>query len=281
MRPLDPAAAAALDCKIAIGEREYARATKVAMSASAPIAENFICLAQAQILAGDLDTAMTTAKKAMELAPIDLREFGGFSLYAETFLYRGRFAEYLDLLRNKPSRQRSLAVMWWKHDANVGETSPVGTGMRMPPIGAATWIVLEQLRGKDAVEVYRDYPEVEVQHFGYGLSAETRGDLDTAIERYRNGLAVASKGDMRMLLGHHLARVLDKRHDVASGDLEGATRACEEVIAPRMYQGYRALLLPDCLLWSGRGKQLLDQWTGEFAHPAVVEAKSQLGAVPN
>jgi tetratricopeptide (TPR) repeat protein len=267
LRPLDPASASALDCKIAIAERRYVDATKIAVPAQ-PIAENHICLAQAQILAGQLDAAMTTAKRAMELTPIDLREFGGFSLYAELFLYRGRFAEYLDLLRNKPSRQRSLAVMLWKHDPNVGQTTPVGTGMRMPPLGAAAWIILNHLKGVDVIDVYRDYPEAEVQDFGFGLWAESRGELDVAIDRYRKGLAAPAKGDLRMLLGHHLARVLHQR-----GDAKGVAEACSEVITPRVYQGYRALLLPDCLLWTGQGKQLVDAWTGEFAHPAVVEAR--------
>jgi tetratricopeptide (TPR) repeat protein/predicted Ser/Thr protein kinase len=268
LRPIDPAAASALDCKILIADRRYADAAKIAVPADS-IAENYICLAQAQILAGELDAAMVTAKRAMELTPIDLREFGGFSLYAELFLYRGKFAEYLDLLRNKPSRQRSLAVMLWKHDPNVGQTTPVGTGMRMPPLGAAAWIILNQLKGVDVVDVYRNYPETEVQHYGFGLWAEARGDLDAAIDRYRKGLAVPAKGDIRMLLGHHLARILHQR-----GDAAGTAEACSEVIAPRVYQAYRALLLPDCLLWTGNAKQLVDTWTGELQHPAVVEARA-------
>jgi tetratricopeptide (TPR) repeat protein len=270
MRPLDPAAAAALDCKIAVGERRYADAAAVARKNVTPIAENFICLAQAQALAGDLDAGMATAKQAMDLTPIDLREFGGFSLYAEFFLYRGRVKEYLDLLRGKPSRQRSLTVMSWMLDTNVGDTSPIGTGMRMPPIGAATWIILNHIKGIDVIDVYRDYPEAEVKHYGYGLWAETRGDTAKAIEHYEAGLAVPSKGDMRMLFGHHLARVLYKQ-----GDPIRAKAACMEVIAPRLYQGYRALLLPDCLVWSGMEKQLLDAWTGEFEHPAVIEARKK------
>jgi tetratricopeptide (TPR) repeat protein/predicted Ser/Thr protein kinase len=274
MRPLDPPAAAALDCRIAIGERRYADAVKLAMSPT-PIAENYICLAQAQILAGDLDAAMTTAKRAMELSPIDLREFGGFSLYAELYLYRGRFREYLDLLRNKPSRQNTLARILWNKDPQVNHTAPDGKGMRLPPLGAATWLLWQQLRQVDPVETYREYPEIEIRHYGFGIWAEARGDLDAAVDHYRKGLAAPSKGDLRLLFGHHLARILYTR-----GDPAGAAAACQEVIAPRAYQVYRALLLPDCLLWSGQEKRLVETWQGELDHPAVVEARRRLAAHP-
>jgi len=269
MRRLDPAAAAALDCKIAIGERRYTDAIKAAMTAS-PVAENYICLAQAQILTGALDAAMATAKRAMELTPIDLREFGGFSLYAELFLYRGRFAQYLDLVRSKPSRQNTLARILWNRDPKVNHTAPDGKGMRLPPLGAATWLLWQQLQNLDPIETYRDYPEVEIRHYGFGIAAEARGDRAAAIDHYRKGLAVPSKGDLRLLFGHHLARVLD-----AQGDRAGATAACQEVIAPRVYQIYRALLLPDCLVWSGQEKRLVEMWQGEFDHPAVARARAQ------
>ena len=77
-----------------------------------------------------------------------------------------------------------------------------------------------------------------------------------------------------MLAAHHLARAL---HD--SGDHAGAAAACEEVLAPRVYQGYRALLLPDCQLWSedpAQWKRLLATWRGTFEHPAVVEARRRV-----
>jgi hypothetical protein len=206
----------------------------------------------------------------MEINPIDLREFGGFSTYAEHFLYSGKLDQYLDLVRNKPSRQRSLALMLWKHDTNVGDTTPIGPGMRMPPIGAATWLIRSNLNGKDDVDVYRDYPEVEVRYYGTGLAAETTGDLPAAIESYKHALEVPAKGDLRMLVGHALARVYHQLGKPAE-----AKEACLEVIAPRMYQTYRALLLPDCLLWSGEAAKLVALWKdATFELPSVKEARS-------
>ena len=231
----------------------------------------YICLAQAQILAGDFTNAITTAKQAMELSPIDLREFGGFSIYAELCLYEGRFDEYLDLIRSKPSRQATLSRLLWKKDLTVEHTAPDGIGMRLPPLGAAVWLIWQNLLGNDPVETYRNYPETEIRHFGFGLWAESRGDIELAIDHYRKGLAVPSKGDLRMMFGHHLARVLTSK-----GDRAGATEACQEVIAPRMYQVYRALLLPDCLVWSGREKELVSMWKGTFEHPAVAHARMKI-----
>jgi hypothetical protein len=226
-----------------------------------------LCLAQAQILERKYDVATITAKAAFDLWPIDMREWGGFAQYAELLLYRGKLDDYLALLRNKPSRQRALAVMYWRPETETNETQPSGPGMRMPPLGAATWILQEALHGRDTLNVYGNYPEPEVREWGLGLWAEKRGDLAAAAEHFKKALEVPAKGDMRMMLSHALARVLQ-----ASGDAQGARTSCEEVIAPRLYDAYRAVLLPDCLLWSGRGKELLDAWRG-FDHPAVVEAK--------
>lgn len=77
-----------------------------------------------------------------------------------------------------------------------------------------------------------------------------------------------------MLSAHHLARVLR-----ASGDQQRAAEACREVLAPRMYMPYRAVVWPDCMLWSNdraNWKLLVETWQGDFAHPAVAEARERL-----
>jgi tetratricopeptide (TPR) repeat protein len=277
MRTVDPSSAGALDCKIAIGERRYADAEKIAAAAIAahpPIAESYICLSHARTLQGRLDEAADAAERAFGEWPIDLREWGGFATHAETLLYRGQLDEYLDLVRDKPSRQRTLALAMWRPTPTLSETTPVGSGMRMPPLGAVTWILCGWLQKRDEAAVYTAYPEPEVAAYGKGLWAETRGDNTAAIAHYRDALAVPSKGDVRMLVAHHLARVLTK-----TGDAAGAKAACDDVISPRFYQPYRAIVLPDCLLWSGdpaSWQQLVDNWRGTFAHPAVVEARKRL-----
>ncbi len=87
---------------------------------------------------------------------------------------------------------------------------------------------------------------------------------------------------MRMLLGHRLARARK-----LTGEKGAAAEACDEVLRPRVYQSYRAVLLPDCLLWtaesaadpgerSRRLRQLVDAWRGPFEHPSVKAARELL-----
>ena len=245
LRPIDPAIAATLDCKIAVADRHYGEAvtlTKGALQKFGQVPELYICLAQAQALAGDLAGGEATAKQAFDLWPIDMREWGGFAQYAEFFLYRKQLADYLALLRDKPSRQRVLVMLLWQHSTETNETDPSGTGMREPPLGAATWLLQEKLKGHDASRVYKDYPEQEVRAWGEALWAP---DDDTAIAHLRHALEVPQKGDIRMLVAHELAARLHAR-----GDAAGATAACDEVIHPRVYVNYRAVVLPDCLAWS-------------------------------
>jgi hypothetical protein len=242
LRAVDPANAATLDCKIAVGDRRYADAVagaKAALGKVEQIPELYICLAQAQALAGDLDGGQQTAKKAFDLWPIDYREWGGFAQYAEFFLYRHMLDEYLDLLRDKPSRQRALVMLLWKHSTDTNETTPAGVGMRMPPLGAATWLLQEKLKGHDVSSVWKDYPELEVRAFGEALWAP---DDDTAIQALRHALEVPQKGDMRMLIAHELAA-----HLHAKG--EDVSAVCDEILRPRIYFNYRAVVLPDCIEW--------------------------------
>jgi tetratricopeptide (TPR) repeat protein len=248
LRVADPPAGATLDCKIAVGKRDYKGAIEIASKAldrMEKIPELYICLAQAYALDGQMEKGEETAKTAFDLWPIDLREWGGFAQYAEFFLYRDKLDDYLALLRDKPSRQRAIAVLLWRPSEPTNETQPAGPGMRMPPLGAAVWILQEMTHGKNPVEVYGNYVEPEVAAYGKALRAELQGDLVMAISEYRKALAVPAKGDMRMLVAHHLARVLHM-----TGDDAGAKKLCdEEIVAPRLYLPYRAVVLRDCRQW--------------------------------
>ena len=247
LRATDPGLAAAVDCQIAIAERDYARAVTAAKAAPEKLAEVYVCEAQAQILAGDLDGAEATAKAAMALWPIDTREWGGFAQHAELILYRKDLDGYLRELGGKPSRQRALALLYWRPSAPVDETQPAGPGMRMPPLGAATWVFQQHVHGVDASAVYASYPEPEVRDWGLALAAESAGDSARAIALLRDALAVPARGDMRMMLAHELAKLLH-----AAGDAPGTAAACDDVIRPRVYENYRAVLLPDCVEWTAR-----------------------------
>ncbi|MGE5180659.1 MAG: tetratricopeptide repeat protein, partial [Acidobacteriota bacterium] len=250
LRRADPPAAAALDCDIAIGDRDYQRAVALAKFALArpdldKIPELYICLAQAQALVGDFDGGMATAKTAFELWPVETADRGGFAQYAEFFLYRGQLDAYLDLTRGRPSSQRALALLLERPSAPVDVPQPEWPAKRMAPLGAATWLLQQHARGVDASSVYASYPEPEIRAWGTALAAEAHGDRAAAIAALREALAVPAKGDIRMLAAHRLAHLLRD-----SGDDAGAAAACDEVIRPRFYVDYRAVLLPDCIAWT-------------------------------
>jgi tetratricopeptide (TPR) repeat protein len=281
LRAVDRANASALDCRIAIGKRDYRRAIAIANVALErdPIVELHICLAHAYVLAGHVAASGAAAKRAFDLWPIDLREWGGFALHAEHLLYQGKLDEYLALVRTKPSRQRTLALALWKPttpDLATAEPAPNDRSARTPPpLGAVLWILIRSLAGHDETATYNAYPEPEVRLYGQALAAEQRGDHATAIARYREALDVPARGDIHMLVSHHLARVLD-----AQGDATGAAAACRGVLAPALYHAYRAVLWPDCVRWThdpALDRQLVDAWRDStFAHPAVIEVRQRL-----
>src|SRR5204863_9008436 len=103
-------------------------------------------------------------------------------------------------------------------------------GMRQAPLKMATSVLTSD---RVATKLSVDYPEHEVRAFARAVIAEREGKRDDAALEYRKVLATPGKGDIHMLASHHLARVLR-----ASGDVAGAAKACEDVLAPRAYQGY-------------------------------------------
>jgi tetratricopeptide (TPR) repeat protein len=282
LRAVDAASAAALECQIAIGTRDYAAAARLAAAAierEQPMPALYVCLLQAEILLGDLDAAERTTRQAMARWPIDLREWGGHALDTELLLYRGELDAYLDLPDARVTIQRRLALALWRPAPDVLDP-PIGwdDGTRGRPLGEATELLVAHALRTDRTDLYLTVPEPEIRAYGRGLAFELQGDPDAAIAEYRKALAVPSRGDIHMLVSYQLARLLHARGDVA-----GTSAACEEVISPRQYQGYRAILLPDCLAWSddpARWRQLVDAWRSTFAHPAVVEARRRLAAAP-
>jgi tRNA A-37 threonylcarbamoyl transferase component Bud32 len=248
LRAVDAPAAAALDCDIAIAQRDYPHAIEIARTALAntdKIPELYICMAQAQALAGDIAAGEATAKTAFQLWPVETQDRGGFAQYAEFFLYRGQLDQYLDLTRGRPSSQRALAILLHRPELPVDVPKPEWPAKRMAPLGAATWLLQQHVHHVDASSVYETYPEPEIRAWGAALDAETRDDRDGAAPALREALAVPAKGDIRMLVAHELARVLHE-----DGDAAGAAEACDEVIRPRFYIDYRAVLLPDCVAWT-------------------------------
>jgi hypothetical protein len=148
-------------------------------------------------------------------------------------------------------------------------------GMRGPPLGTAMVLLSEHLKGRDAVALHAGDSQAEIRAYGKALAAELAGDRSVAIKELRRALEVPQKGDIRMMIAHALARNLH-----AAGDQAGAKQACRDVLAPAQYYGYRAVLVPDCVLWSGDAAQMKwldDTWSGELAHPSVVEVRRVRG----
>ena len=276
LRARDPGAAAALACQIAIADRQSAKAVTIAREAVAhadPTPELYVCLLQAQILGGDLDAAEQTSKLVLDRWPIDLREWGGRAIANELLLYRGRLSDYLVTV-GALDRQRIITLAVWRPSVDLVEIPQVADGARGQPIVPASQTLVQHALGRDPLVIYADAVEAELRSYGRGLAAELHGEPAAAITEYRRALAAPSKGDTRMLIAYQLAKVL-----VQTGDAAGAKAACLEVIAPRVYQPYRAALLPDCLVWSGEHaqlEQLVHAWTGELALPAVAEARRLL-----
>ncbi len=284
---VDPPRAAALECQMAMAEKKYLAAQGKALAALAlgePVSDVFVCLAEAQVLSSNIGQAEATMRQIVAAWPIDLREWGAATLQSELTLYRGRYAEYEDAARGKQSRQRDIATMLWDPafearqvaDVPALHTTTAATtfGMRGPPLGVAMVLLSEHLHGRDAAEIYAEDPYTEVRSYGRALASELKGDLALAKIEYQRALAVAAKGDIRMLAAWGLGHVLHEQ-----GNTAGAHEACREVISPAQYYAYRAVLLPDCILWGGdraEWKWLLETWQGDFAHPALVEIRRRL-----
>ena len=85
-------------------------------------------------------------------------------------------------------------------------------------------------------------------------------------------------------------RFAEATPDLVSAILTEAGKMCEEVLHPRVYHEYRAVMLPDWLVWSAEPSHplmrklllrlLTNAWTGDAAHPAVDRARASLEGVP-
>ncbi|HUS29521.1 MAG TPA: protein kinase [Kofleriaceae bacterium] len=277
VRHVNEARGAILECQIAISDRDYAQAARLAraaISAQPPTTELYGCLMQSQILAGDFAGAEATGKEASERAPFDLEDFGNRTMAAELMLYRGQLSQYLSSLPDTADRQRKITLAYWRTPTEFEELVQPAFGTRGQPIVPASQTLLAHMQGRDLQISYQKAFEAELRAYGQGLAAELRGDLREAATELRHAMTAPAKGDIRMLAAHDLARVL-----VAQGDAAGAKAACDEVIRPHLYMAYRAALLPDCVLWSGdvaQWRALADRWVGEFEQPSVIEIRRRL-----
>jgi tetratricopeptide (TPR) repeat protein len=277
LRPIDPILAATIDSQIAFAEGKYEDARRIAregIDKIGPDYELYAVLMQALIMVNRLDDAERVAKEASERASIDLREFGVRTIAAELLLYRGKVADYLATLPDSADRQRKIMLALWRPPADFDEPVQTWDALRGQPIVPASQILLGHVLKRDQPLIYEAAFEAELRAYGNGLAAETRGDMAEAIAQLRRAVAVPAKGDIRMLAAHDLARLL-----YAQGDTAGAKAACEEIVHPHLYVAYRAVLLPDCALWSvdpALWREVSDRWIGEHEHPSILEIRRQL-----
>lgn len=262
--------------------REYGPAVKAAQDAlelDPESTEVLIRLTEAHVLAGDLGAAEKRAQQAFTLWPLDIRGNGTAAHLAEIHLYHGEVGKFVEGFPSAASSELMHVV--WQGRSDAYHEPPNPRGLRSPPLHVACYLEGAGSRGESTKELWATYPEEEIRWFGDALAAEQGGQLDAAERKYRKALEVPQSGELRMLIAHHLARVLvaDKRYGEAA-------EVCQEVLHPRNYQPYRAVLLPDCAVWSAREaqplyatmryEQIVHPWIGEYEHPAVEEARRQL-----
>jgi serine/threonine protein kinase/Flp pilus assembly protein TadD len=253
----DAVVAAAVDAARAAAERQYSQALATIDRAleAAPDAQ-LLWRRRAELLAmlGDFEAGQAAAHRAFELDPVDDRDDGAFALWTEFFLYQDDLEGFRRALGGRGTRASMLVRAFWLEEADIGAPEPVRTDlpreatwqsrMPTPPLWAAVSLLGAHRRGVDARHYYVDHPMPEIRAYGEALAAERRGDMSGSADDLRRALDAPAVGDVRLLLSYHLARAR-----AALGDAEGAAAACDEVIHPRVYAPYRAVLLSDCLRW--------------------------------
>jgi tRNA A-37 threonylcarbamoyl transferase component Bud32/tetratricopeptide (TPR) repeat protein len=251
LRRADPGSAAALESAMLVCERKYPQAAQVARTALASHADNallWVRLSEALTLDGDLVGGEDAAREGFQRSPVDPRGEGPLSHLAEFALYRRDVEQFRRTLQNSRNMVSVLVDILWTGRTTVDVARPLDLDkrqMRGLPFWTAMYFLFAVQSGRDESAAIASYADLEVRAYGEGLLADRRGDTTAAAAAYDRGLHTPSRGDMRMLLAHHLARA--KR---ALGDAASAAAACDEVLHPRIYQVYRAVLMPDCSRWT-------------------------------
>ncbi|MFW5920608.1 MAG: protein kinase domain-containing protein [Polyangiales bacterium] len=281
LQPVDDVMATSVRARVLLGARRYDAARDLLDDALAEHPDSVVLwTASADVAAvrGELPRMKKAAQRAFELSPLDSRQSGGYSRLAEYYVYRGEIDEF----RNESRLlERTLLESLWEGRGGTYREKPSLDGkVRTPPYMLACYLASRHAAGDAARSVWKHAPEPDVHFWGKGLAAELRGEHRTAADAFAAGLAAPQGGHVRMLLAWGLARARRRL-----GDVDGAARACEQVLHPRLYHPYRALLVPDCVLWTAeteadpshartRLDTLLSRWTGDYPHPAIQRART-------
>jgi hypothetical protein len=244
LREVDPIGAQELSARISFAEGDYAGAAsslRRALEGNPDAAQLWLRLVECEVMTGDFSAAARAAREGLARSPVDTRGSGAPSHVAELSLYRGDWEAFI---REAPPVMRTLAQLVRSTERSSAVPRPSyfdGIGMAPLPVLAANYLLWLVEQGGPLPPEMETYPEVEVKLFAQGLWAERHGDSKTAATHYAAALAARGRSDLRMLFAHCLARAAR-----ANGELAVAVEACREIVAPRVYQPYRALLLPAC-----------------------------------
>ena len=255
---VDPGAARALEVTARIAERRYPDAVAEArlgteqLDADAPLWQ---ARAAAEVLAGDLAAARVSIERALALWPYDESDRGPFLQWAELSLLEGDEARFEEAVGGRWAPSNLLRLALWHdgatlkpdppdRDAEGPRRRPLDSAMSAPPLFECVSMLGAHHHGTDLTEYWSRSPYPEVREFGAGLAAVRVADLVAAEAHFAAAFSEAT-AETRPLLAYYLARTR-----YARGDAAGAARACDEVIRPRWYVSYRAVLLRDCRRWS-------------------------------
>jgi len=282
----NPVKAAELRALVAFGDRRYDEALELItakLGAHPDEARLWTVLGETYTVSEEVRRGRSAEKKAFELSPVDDRDDGATAHLAEFHLYRGELHEFRRV-SGAAAPTRGLVRALWHRPMGSSPDRPSPKGLLTPTIWVGTYLEVAHWDGRDERGMWELYPEPDVRALGEALDHESKEAWSAAAAAYDRGLAAECSGELRMLLSHHLARVRRKL-----GDVTGAAEICAEVIWPRRYETYRALLIPDCSLWTGDAatdpatamewyRRTAAPWLEtKFVHPSVVEARTRLG----
>jgi tetratricopeptide (TPR) repeat protein len=258
----DAAAARALEVTALIAARRYAEALAAAQAATERCPDDaplWQLRTAAEVLTGELDDAARSVERAVELWPLDERTVGPFNQLVELRLYANDELGFEASVGARFSPANLLRLAVWHDGSGLPDDAPNRDGegprrgngqsaMAAPPLHQSVAMLGAHHHGVDASEFWTHSPYAEVRGFGAGLAAVRAGD-PVAAEAHFAAALDASLPETRPLFAYYLARARRDR-----GDATGAAAACDEVIRPRGYVTYRAVLLRDCARWIGAAR---------------------------
>ena len=256
---VDPAGAAGVEIAARLAEGDVTGARDLARRASVRFPDDaalWLRRAGVEAIAGELGAADRAAGEAAARWPLDERDRGATAHQLELHLYRGDEGAFLRALGGNYSFANVARLAFWHDAAELPAPAAIRIDHRLrkygesamapPPLFECASVLAADRRGEDARAYWSTSSYPEVRAYGAALAAARADDAEAAARHLRDALAAAT-ADTRPLFAYHLARLAH-----AGGDGAGAAAACAEVLRPRAYVPYRAVLARDCTAWVTR-----------------------------